>query len=96
MERARVRVAQLEAAVQLLDVEDPALPPLREALMKARALASADQIASSELYVAQKKKRLGRSGNVPIFNSSTCVDPKHRPSSRGRVAVEELTRERDL
>ena len=41
MERARVRVAQLELAVQLLDVEDPALPPLREALMKARAQASA-------------------------------------------------------
>ena len=62
MERARVRVAHLEAAVQLLDVEDPALPPLREALMKARAQASAppltDQIASSELYVARKKKRL--------------------------------------
>ena len=57
-----VRVAQLEAAVQLLDVEDPALPPLREALMKARAQASAppltDQNASSELYVARKKKRL--------------------------------------
>ena len=62
MERARVRVAQFEAAVQLLDVEDPALPPLREALMKARAQASAppltDQIASPELYVARKKKRL--------------------------------------
>ena len=86
--------------------------------MKARAQASAppltDQIASSELYVARKKKRLeeaeqgysgsctqegrhqgrgrcrggevgqveGRSGNVPIFNSSRCVDAKHQPSGR--------------
>ena len=62
MERARVRVAQLEVAIQLLDVEDPALPPLREALMKARAQASAppltDQITSSKMYVARKKKRL--------------------------------------
>ena len=38
IERARVRVAQKEAAVQLLDVEDPALPPLREALIQTRLL----------------------------------------------------------
>ena len=53
--------------------------------------------SSRQVVVGQVE---GRSGNVPIFNSSRCRDPKHRPSGREvqklRVAVAELTRERDL
>ena len=135
IERARVRVAQLEAAVQLLDVEDPALPPLREALMKARVQASAppltDQIASSELYVARKKKRLEEAeqgileavrkrdllktevvaGEERLARLKDDLEMSRSPTVPGvstpstdlqaevqklRVAVAELTRERDL
>ena len=62
MERARRRATQLESAMQLLDAEDSALIPLREALKKAKAQAAtpplADRVSVSEMSVARKKKRL--------------------------------------
>ena len=62
VERARKRVGQLQAAIQLLDSSDPARTVLEEELKRAKSRATLpsleEQIRSTEQFVGRAKKRL--------------------------------------
>ena len=64
LSKARSGVSKLEAAIQVLDGEDPAVAGLQETLQKAKNQAKApaheDQVALTELFITRAKKRVVR------------------------------------
>ena len=77
LSKARSRVSKLQAAIQLLDGEDPALAGLQEALLKAKNQAKApsveDQVASTELFITHTKKRVD-DGEVRVVDATADRD----------------------
>ena len=94
IERARVRVAQLEAAVQLLDVEDPA-PPLREVSDESSGSSVGTPVDRPDCFVRvvrcpeEEASRASRAGN-----SGSCTQ-EGPPQDRGVAGEERLARLKD-
>ena len=89
--KARSRVSKLEAAIQVLDGEDPALAGLQEALLKAKNQAKVpsleDQVASTELFITRAKKRVD-DAEVRVVDAIATVTgcARNWRMERGRLA----------